>query len=65
MEIVMDNPVRQLTSSGLRVGVGIRIRPFPQQRLDEPFGLAVGAWGIRPGAQMPDFKAAQQLGEFL
>ena len=33
--------------------------------LDEPLGLAVGARRIRACADVPDFQAAQQFGEFL
>jgi len=65
MEIVMCYPERQLARSGLRIGISKRIGPLPQQRLNKALCLAVGAWRVRPGADMPGLESAQQLGELL
>src|SRR6478735_517951 len=48
MPVVEVNPGRQGCAPGLGRGVGPAIRPFPQGRLDEPLGLAVGLRPVGP-----------------
>lgn len=28
------------------------VEPFLEMRLNEPFGLAIGPWGVKPGADV-------------
>ncbi len=54
-ETVID---RQVTGHPLVALAGVLERhsvgPFPAEGLDEPLGLAVGAWGVGPGANLLD-----------
>src|SRR3954454_3007805 len=69
----LDAPVRSLPvvaeqESGQRVAalvggiVCAGIGPFAQGRLDEALDLAVGFWGVGPGALVSDAQATQGLG---
>ncbi len=52
-ETVID---RQVTGQPLVALAGVLERhsvgPFPVEGLDEPLGVAVGAWGVGPGADV-------------
>src|SRR5690606_14386391 len=43
--------------------VGDGVGPFPERGLDEAFGLAVGLWRVRPGADVLEAELAAGPGE--
>src|SRR5215469_11303883 len=49
----------------LRAGIGSRIRPLAQRRLDEALRLAIGARGVGSSEAMVDAKITASLGEEL
>ena len=49
--VVMTQPRPERLAASPRAGVGHRVRPLPQQRLDEAFGFAVGLWSVRARAR--------------
>src|ERR671913_481395 len=53
LPIVVLQPARESGHPAGRRAVGTGIGPLPLQRLNEAFGLAVGARRVRPGPQVP------------
>ena len=63
-EPVIDREVtRQPVVAFPRVLEGHRIGPFLAEGLDEPFGVAVGAGRVRPGADVLEAKGFAGLGK--
>src|SRR2546425_9337176 len=65
MPIVAMQPDGQLGSSVRRGWISEGIGPFPERRLNEAFGLAVGFWRIRLGADVLEAEIAAGPGEGL
>ena len=59
--IVELQPSRQSGATLIRGGVGRRVSPLPDQRLDEALGLAIGLGAIRSSAFGRDPKPAARL----
>src|SRR6202166_184748 len=62
MMVVGMEPGQQSVGALLGMIVGPGISPFAQGGLDKAFGLAVGAWGVRTGKDVPRPAAAAQVG---
>ncbi len=63
--IVAMQPERQLLCAALRGGIGLRIGPFAQRRLDEALRLAVGSGRVGLRAHMLEAKFAARPFEEL
>ena len=63
MPVVVVLPVRQRLSSVGRVLVGHAVGPFPQSRLDEALGLAVGLRPVGPGELLCDAQLGARSAE--
>jgi len=63
VEVVVMQPWVELGLSFQRVLVGACVGPLAQGGLDEAFGFAVGAWGVRPGEAVLDSLLQQRVSE--
>jgi hypothetical protein len=63
LPIVVVEPGRQRLGAVPRVRVGPAVGPLAQQGLDEALRLAIGARGVRAGAQMAHARTATEAGE--
>src|SRR5216684_1564589 len=54
--VVMLHPPRQQAGSVFRRVVGAAVGPLAQGGLNEPFGLAVGTWCVRPRAPVAEME---------
>ncbi len=61
--IVPGQPPGQIGNPSFRGAERDRIGPFPQQRLDEALGLAIGFRRVRSRPDVPDPKQPQRLAE--
>src|SRR5882672_11522727 len=61
--IVVQEPGLQRRGAHFRLGIGADIGPFPQQGLDEAFGLAVGLGPIGSGSQVAQAQGAASVAE--
>ena len=63
MPVVVVQPVRQMGRALIGILVGAGIRPLVKCRLDQPFGLAVGARPIGPRAPVREPESTTGLGK--
>jgi hypothetical protein len=61
VEVVVTKPERQVSVAVIRSGIVTTMNPLTKSGLDKTFGLAVGAWCIRPSEDEPDVASAAEL----
>src|SRR5260221_1887566 len=65
LSVVVAQPGLESPGSLIRGSIRPGVRPFAQQRLDEAFGLAVGARGVGLGAQMAQAELVARASEVV
>src|SRR2546421_3105346 len=63
MPVVLVKPRPEMMGTLLGVFVGAGVGPFAEGGLNEAFGLAIGAWGVRPSALVADCMLLAEIAE--
>jgi hypothetical protein len=65
MAVIKVEEGLKMSSAQRGVWVGAGVSPFAERGLDEAFGFAVGAWGVRPGELVLDAESMESGGEAI